>query len=325
MAKICITGFYGYGNAGDEGVLLAIMDSLGENKYVVCTTLPFNMLENYQALFPKGTVEVRQIYDVRNDYDAFILGGGALGWGYGWHQAITAFASEKPSMYYGVGLNWHQRYHSKLNNFYSSFLELFNAVTVRDQCSQKIAENIQAYSDNLRKKSVTLTSCPSINLKEEKFNCPKNMIAVCPRYEDYVSNDKQLQWLTERLKDVSDEVLLIPFAPYNLEGIPVDLDLCLQLKKTLKNSQLLPLVHNPRLIKYAISQSKLVITGGRYHPIVWASAHNIPFEVCPTSNNYPKVWAFEQMHAEFGGKKLKEMEKQNKKIFEEVMKNEQNT
>lgn len=321
VARVCITGFYGWGNAGDEGILLAIMDSLGENKYVVCTNLPYTMLEGYQARFPKDTVEVRQIYDVRNDYDAFILGGGALGWGFGWHQAITAFASDKPAMTYGIGLNWHERYHPKLNRLYSAFLNRFDEVTVRDRCSQVMAENIGVYG-------VMLTSCPSINLKEEKFDCPKGMIAVCPRYEDWVSNDAQLDWLTNRLKDVEDEVLLIPFAPYNTEFLPIDLSLCLELKKRLKHSVILNAsLLNPRHIKYVISQSKLVISGGRYHAVVWATAHNIPFEVSPTSYLYPKVGAFEGMFIEFGGEKLKEMEKNNAKTFHNLrmLKNDEHT
>lgn len=304
--QICITGFYGWGNAGDEGILLAMMDSLGENKYVICTNLPFTMLADYQAKFPKDTVEVRQIYDVRNNYDVFLLGGGALGWGFGWHQAITAFSSNKFSMYYGVGLNWHERYIPRLNDFYSSFLKQFNAVTVRDRCSLTMADEIGA--------SATLTSCPSINLKEEKFDCPKGMIAVCPRYEDWIGNDEQLDWLTNRLKGVEDEVLLIPFAPYNADFIPVDYALCLELKKRLKHSQILHLP-NPRHVKYAISQSKLVISGGRYHAIVWASAHNVPFETSPSCYRYPKIGAFEHMHKEFGGERLKEMEKINVNIF----------
>lgn len=313
MARICITGFYGFGNAGDEGILLAMLDSLGENKYVVCTNLPYTMLEDYQSRFPPNTVEVRQIYDVRNDYDAFILGGGGLGWGYGWHQALTALSSDKPSMTYGVGLNWHERYIPKLNRLYSEFLNRFDAVTVRDRCSLVMAEEIGVQTPDL-------TMCPSINLKEEKFDCSKGMIAVCPRYEDWVSNDEQLNWLTNRLKDVEDEVMLIPFAPFNEEGVPVDLFLCVELKRRLKHATILNLQEgfSPRKVKYAISQSKLVISGGRYHAIVWAAAHNVPFEVSPTSYRYPKVGAFELMFNEFGGEKLKEMEKQNKRTFENI-------
>jgi len=312
MARICLTGFTGWNNYGDEGILLAIMDSLGDNDYIVCTNLPFNMLENYKTRLPRNVEEVRHIYDVRSDYDGFILGGGALSWGFGWRQALTAFASDKPSMNYAVGYNNHQIYSPRLKSLYREFLKQFDAITVRDEHSQHIAEDIGV--------ETALTGCPSINLKEEKFDCPKNMIVVCPRYEDYGTNEAQLKWLTTRLADVKDEVLLIPFAPYNTEGVPVDLALCRELKRTLKHSLILETDFSPRKIKYVISQSKLVISGGRYHALVWATSHNIPFEVCPTAiSNYPKIEAFENMYKKYGSGKLKEMEKQNRKIFLKIM------
>lgn len=296
------------------------MDSIGENKYVVCTSLPHTMLADYQARFPKDTVEVRQIYDVRDDYDAFILGGGGLSWGFGWRQAINAFSHDKPSMNYGVGYDWHRLYSARMNNLYTAFLRQFDAITVRDRCSQVMANEIGSVQ-------TLLTACPSINLKEEKFDCPKGMVAVCPRYEDYEPNDEQLDWLVNRLKNIEDEVLLIPLAPFNSEGMAVDYALCLELKKRLKGSQLLNLTDssNPRRIKYAISQSKLVVSGGRYHAIVWAVAHGIPYEISPTSSRYPKVGAFVKMDSEFGSDKLKEMEKNNTKTFQGLLRNDKHT
>ena len=316
MARICITAFLGWGSSGDEGILLSIMDSLGnDNEYVVCTNLPWVFAEEYRKRVP-SVQEVRNVYDVRDDYDVFLLGGGALSWGFGWRQALTAFASNKPSMNYGVGYDTHQIFHPKMKNLYREFLSQFNAITVRDEHSQQVAEEIEV--------ETALTGCPSINLKEEKFDCPKNMVAVCPRYEDYGSNEPQLKWITSQLRD-EDEVLLIPFAPYNREAVPVDLDLCREIHRRIKHSQILEIDgYSPRKVKYAISQSKKVISGGRYHALVWAAAHNVPFEAYPTaSTNYPKVKAFQEMHRKYGSGKLKEMEKENKRIFLETMERSQ--
>jgi len=312
VARICITAFLGWGSSGDEGILLSIMDSLGkDNEYIVCTNLPWLFAEEYRRRMPT-LQEVRHVYDFRDDYDVFLLGGGALSWGFGWRQALTAFAANKPSMNYGVGYDTHQIFHPKMKNLYREFLSQFNAITVRDEHSQKIAEEIGVKS--------TLTMCPSINLKEEKYDCQKNMVAVCPRYEDFGSNDPQLKWITSQLSD-GDEVLLIPFAPYNREGVPVDLALCRELNCKIKHSQILETDgFSPRKVKYAISQSKKVISGGRYHALVWAASYNIPFKVCPTALiNYPKVKAFQDMHQKYGSEKLKNMEKENKEIFLETM------
>lgn len=316
VARVCITGFLGWGCAGDEAILQAIMDSLGGNEFVVCTSLPYTMLADYKAKLPVDVVEVRQIYDIRADYDAFILGGGGLSWGFGWRQALLAFCNYIPSMNYAVGYRLDELWEPRINGLYKSFLERFDAITVRDMSSKNIADAL--LEDQTKSK---LTMCPSINLKEEKFDCPEGMIAVCPRYEDYgYKNKEQLDWLVSRLTDVEDEVMFIPFAPLNTEGVPVDLELCFELKRRLKHSRILNAGgFSPRRIKYAISRSKLVISGGRYHALVWASAHSVPFEVCPTSWHYPKVGEFERMYETFGSDKLKEMELENARIFKKIL------
>ncbi|GAJ04886.1 unnamed protein product [marine sediment metagenome] len=74
--------------------------------------------------------------------------------------------------------------------------------------------------------------------------------------------------------------------------------------------------YEPRKIKYAISKSKLLISGGRLHALIWAVAHNIPYEVSPIKHS--KIANFIEMHKKYGDK-LKEMEKKNMKIFKEVV------
>lgn len=314
--RIAICGFYGWNNCGDEGILLAIIDSLGkENEYVVCTNLPYTLHADYLRRHIDVS-EVRHIYDTaRVDYDVFLLGGGGLSWGFGWRQALAAFAADKPCVNYAVSYT-SQLYHPKLKSLYRNFLIQFDLITVRDLASQRLLLDLDVAS--------ALTMCPSINLQEEKFDdCPKNMIAVCPRYEDgssYEANNPQIAWLVTHLQDCGDEVLLIPFAPRNLEGAEVDLALCRDIAKQLRNKpMILDVDGNPRKVKYALSQSKHVLSGGRYHALVWAVAHKIPFDICPTAKKYPKIPAFIEMCFEFGSEKLREMEKQNKKFLGDVL------
>jgi polysaccharide pyruvyl transferase WcaK-like protein len=303
---------------GDEGILQAIMDELGDNEYSVSTTLPFTMLANYHRRFPQ-LKDVRQIYDTRTDFDAYILGGGKLNWGYGWRQALAVFSSGKPSMNYAVAYGKHPMlYHPKLNDLYAEFLKQFSAVTVRDQDSYDIMQELGV--------NATLTMCPAINLKEEKTSCPENMIVVCPRYEDSDQhgnsgdNKPQIDWIVNRLKGQEDEVLLIPFAPKNMEGVPVDLALCREISSRLKGAMILPTDgFNPRQVKYAISKAKTVISGGRYHALIWAISHNKPYEVCPSAiANYPRIQSILRTHQKYGDK-LKEMEKANVEIFKKIV------
>ena len=310
--RIGIAGFYGWGNSGDEGILLSIIDSLGtDNEYLVSTTLPFNLANEYRRKLPWCVEEVRQIYDTRKDYDVYLLGGGELNWGFGWRQCLAVFSASVPCMNYGVGYSKQFLYDDKLKPAYREVLANFDAITVRDEHSFNILSEIGLNS--------ALTMCPAINLEIEKFNYPERMIAVCPRYEDRGDNEPQINWITRRLEGLGDEVLLIPFAPHDKQGHRIDLELCSEIAKKVPGSRILKIDGNsPRKIKYAISKSKLVISGGRYHALVWAASHNIPFEVSPTGiANYPKIGAFIEMHQKHGN--LKELEKRNKKILLETI------
>lgn len=315
--RICIAGFYGFMNSGDDGILTSIMDSLGlENEYIVSTSLPFTHVDDYSHRVPMVT-DVRTLYDGRVDFDAYLLGGGKIDWGFAAEQLIRVMNAKIPVMGYGLGFRTDIQLVLGLENVLGQFLDLFNVITVRDRASLNILPI------GVRE----LTMCPAINLNEEKTHCPEGMIAACPRYEDYdasgqVNNEPQIEWFVSRLKDCKEEVLLIPFSPRDLEGHLRDLEVCKEIARRLGGCHIYPTDgYNPRKVKYAISKSKLVISGGRYHALVWAAAHNIPYEVAPTITGLAKnkIDGFIEMHQKYGSEKLKEMEKQNKTLFEGMM------
>jgi len=311
--RICLTGFYGYGNIGDEGILHSILDSFGtDHEFIVSTSLPFTLHDQYLIKLPRLMVEsVRDFQDTRTDFDLYILGGGGLSWGYGWKQLLATFIAGKPCMNYGVGYRDDHLWSSKLLGLYREGLSRFDAITVRDENSQQLLKEVGVNS--------VLTMCPSINLKEEEFDCPKDIVVACPRYEDVTSfeeNMPQINWFVKRLKEFKKyEVMLIPFAPYDREDNPIDLAICRKIAERLGGVRIFVTDgFNPEIIKYAISRSRLVISGGRYHPLVWAASHNVPFEVYPKAvDSWGKIRGFLKMYEKYGDK-LKEMEKKNKEI-----------
>lgn len=315
--RICIVGQFGWQNSGDEAILLSMIDSLGrDNEYIVSTTLPFNLFQEYLATLPESVEEVRQINDFRTDYDAYLVGGGQLNWGVGWAQALNAMAANKPCMQYGVGYyttSHPRKSTSKFRNLYATFLGYYNGVAVRDLHSRTVLAQIGV--------NAQLTMCPAINLKEEKVLGNEGMIVACPRFEDvqrFEDNEPQINWFVKRLENCKEESLLIPFSPVNREGAPVDLAVCKEISKRL-DGEICCQTFNPREIKYVISKSKLVISGGRYHALVWAAAHGIPFEACPENMVTPtKIGAFLETYQKYG-EKLKEMETNNKKMFQKMM------
>jgi len=318
--RIEVVGFYGWGNTGDEGILRAIMDSLGPgNAYVISTSLPFNLWDHYvkNHLDPR-VLEVRSLQDVRTDYDALILGGGKLPFGYGWMQVLNALSREKPVMNYGVGYRFDQVYSERLKPLYRDFLSHFQAITVRDPESFSFLESIGVQS------SFYLSMCPAINLEELLVpSCPEGKIVVCPRYEDNpVNNLPQTEWIVDHLKDDRpSDIILVPFAPRNMEEVDVDLALCKEISRRLGGVEIFYTDgFSPRKVKYLISKSSHVISA-RYHGLLWASAHGIPFEApTPTLNVHPKLRGFLEMHSRYGSEGLKRGETRNRLAFERMMK-----
>lgn len=311
IIRIEICGFYGFGNVGDEAILQSIMDPLGDNEYIISTSLPYHQMQEYSE---RIGLEVRSHEDHRTDVDLYILGGGELNWGYAWRQCLSIFASNTPCMNYAVGYNKLWYYSEQLHKLYYEFLKNFNIISVRDKESFDLINGLGLDI------TPTLTFDPTINLQEEPFDCPENKILVFPRYEDVVSNQPQFDWLINELSEVSDEVVLVPCAPQNVEGYHVDLQLCTYLSERLEGSEILNISpFNPRQLKYLISKSKKVVSGGRYHPIVFAIAHDIPYCISPTSNLYPKVQSLVSMHNQFGKDGLKRLAEQNVELLHSLL------
>lgn len=317
--RIGIAGQFGTGNVGDEGILLAIMDSLGfENEYIVSTSLPFNMVDQYKRRIP--TVEdVRTLDDTRVDFAACLYGGGKIDWGFAWNYFIRAFENRIPAMAYGISVRVSLS-ERVLSDLYAEYFQLFRAVTERDNLSKMIFNALFVQN--------TLTMCPAINLKEEKTTYLGSVVA-CPRYGDYdekgeVDNEPQIQWFVKRLAPYDKKSInLIPFHPKDLEGQLRDLELCNAINKRLGGGcNVFPCDgFNARKVKYAIVNSELVLSGGRYHAIVWAIAHDVPYEIVPTVSGIAraKLDGLIGMENAFGREKLLEMEKENKRLFEAMI------
>lgn len=321
MARICVAGFYGFHNTGDEGVLQAIMDSLGPNhEYIIATSLPFPFIDQYRYFVPTA-VDIRTFEDTRLDFDLLLIGGGGLTFGYGWQLALHALCNKKPVMYYGVGLRQDIYYHPTLHNYYAAMIEHF-VCTVRDIPSHLL---LQKFSNVLS----FLTMCPAINLQEKKIQaCASDAIVVCPRFEDFSvgDNTEQKAWILrmihERIKQEGErEVIFIPFSPVDLENAKRDLLLCEQLIQEVPQSRIF-LNLTPKEIKYVISKANYVISGGRYHALLWAASHNVPcscYNPLTLHTAYPKIEALLQMLRSFDVETLKSREHKNAQTANSIL------
>ena len=322
-----ICGFYGYGNLGDEGILHAIIDNIREidksPAFHISTTLCSHARERYETALKTTLPEIqsiRDVYDTRSDYDVFILGGGNLNWGYGWRLALSAFASGKKSMNYGVGYAPHMGtplYTAKLNGLYREFLNQFNNVTVRDEYSSGLLRGMKVEHK--------LTMCPGINLTtdpQQKLNDIENSVVVCPRYEDStekgvpVDNALQIDQIVSRILAVPTftKITLLPLALN-------DLELCKAIQWDLpsKHESIIYQPTSPQAAKHAISKAKLVISGGRYHAVLWAIAHNTPYEITQSATRYDKVTDLIETHKTTPSEHLQTRERTNIKLLRGII------
>jgi polysaccharide pyruvyl transferase WcaK-like protein len=326
--RICIAGFYGWGNIGDEAILQSIINELGRNhEYIVCTSLPYNYWEGYKSQIGIKC-EIRLYEDLRTDFDAFVLGGGDLNFGYGWRQCLSVFANKLEKnikcMNYAVGYNKRWYYSPRLHKLYYEFLKNFDRITVRDEGSFGLLKDI-----GLNNHNVITTFDPAILLDDKKGefdSCPICKTIVFPRYEDYGmgSNDEQIEWLVNELRDIcleNKDVILVACSPRNIEGVNVDIALCIEIQKRLKGSQIIEISpFEPEKLKYLIGQSSMVYSGGRYHPIVFAISKGIPFKMYPGGLLYAKNASLIDMYMKYGKDGLIELAKKNKEIFFDMLK-----
>jgi polysaccharide pyruvyl transferase WcaK-like protein len=333
--RIEIMGFYGYGNAGDEAILQSIMDELGdEHEYVISTPLPHTLFERYWNVLQNGAitrnknvVEIRVYEDYRWDCDAYILGGGGLNWGLGWRQCLSMFAHDIKCMNYAVDYNRKVYYSEKLYKLYFEFLKHFKKITVRDMHSANLLKEVGSVGDIDGELDIVTTFDPGVLLIEEKFDCPEGKVVVFPRYEDNYAggnNQIQLDWLIRDMLENSirpRDIIFVPCAPRNADGVPIDLELCQYLHKRIEGSILMEISpFEPRKMKYLIGKSKLIYSGGRYHPVVWAIGCGVPFKMAPSGFAYTKNMSVMDMFRSYGRDGLIKLAKLNKKIFDDMIK-----
>lgn len=305
----------GWSNAGDEGILQATIEQLGpSHEYIVSTSLPFTLWDDYNKRVNLFVDDIRQINDIRTDFDLYLLGGGSLNWGFAWRQLIACFVKGVKTMNYAVDYRTDELYSDRVLGIYHEVLKRFSAITVRSLSTSRLL------TSKLNVPCI-LSMCPSYSLKEEKFDCPEDRIAVCPRHEDFpISNDGQINYIIKRLKLEKarpSDVLLIPFCSVDVTGKKIDLVVCEEIKKRFGGTILNVSGYEPKKIKYAISKSRKVISGGRYHSLVWAKAHGVPFEVYDV--NQKKCTSFLEMCEYYDSEELTNLVGENLQIVEMLL------
>ena len=278
--KILISGFYGFGNAGDEAVLEGLLKSLKLSKAEDITILTSNLQytkkhhKNIKCVPRYSKEAIKALFNC----NIFLSGGGSLLqnvtsnkslYYYLFMLDLANFLGKKTVIYaQGIGpISGNIHLKKAVNS-----IKKCDIISVRDKDSQDLL-----VSNGISEEKIFLTSDPAFwaskNTEKaayilEKYNLNnRNFITIALR------NYKGNSWL----KNLEKSIEII----YNNLNIPIialpfllkeDKDICKGMEKITTITEEI----DWKTIKGIISKSDMII-GQRLHSLIFAASENIPF------------------------------------------------
>ena len=269
-SRAVLCGYYGMGNAGDEALLVSLLQMLPESvEPIVLSGNPQATKESYgvTSYYRKSAFAVLQALQ---QSDIFIWGGGSL------MQDATSIAS--PIYYAGLmalaqqkglkTITWAQGI-GPLNRSLTRWLSKqvllgCDAVSVRDNASAKLLRSWQL--------DPVIAPDPVWALQSESPpelpDTDKPIVAVVLRSHPLLTAER-LKTLIQAIEDFQDQsnsfILIIPFQPVQ------DLAIAEQIAAQLKQDRAIISILNPKQLKGLFKRVKMAI-GMRLHSLIMALA-----------------------------------------------------
>lgn len=270
MRKAIICGYYGQGNAGDEALLMAILERLPNNiQPIILSGNPSQTHRDYGVISYSRQGIIKQIFNLGKK-DLFIWGGGSL------IQDVTSIKS--PLFYLGLMILAQLKglktiaYAQGIGPIKTPFIQWLtkqvlkrcSGVSVRDRESAKLMEKWQIKyflgADPVWALSSKIN--PNLNL------LPTPRIGVNVRSNPSLNQEK-LEIIIESLKQLQQQtlanIILIPFQKSK------DLEICQKIGKSLTQNYQIVNLENPQELKGLFKELDLMI-GMRLHSIIMASS-----------------------------------------------------
>jgi len=284
MKQAIICGYYGQGNAGDEALLLAILNILPKNiKPIILSANPEKTSQDYGVISYSRLGIIKQIF-LLGKKDLFIWGGGSL------IQDVTSIKS--PLFYLGLMILAQLKgiktiaYAQGIGPIKTSFirwltrqvLKRCHGVSVRDRASAKLMEKWKIKYFLAADPVWALSSTIDSNL--ELLSSPR--IGVNLRSHSTLTSEK-LTVIIEALKIFQQQtlstIILIPFQKSK------DLNICEKIAKNFEENCQIVILENAQDLKGLFTQLKMTI-GMRLHSLIMASSEKCP---CFALSYDPKV------------------------------------
>ncbi|MBA7493546.1 hypothetical protein ES702_04105 [subsurface metagenome] len=294
MAKIMISGYYGFNNTGDEAILTSMVRAFKEKipqiKITVLSHSPLQTSQTYQVKAINRLHLIRIIRFLRN-VNLFISGGGGLlqdstgkGWSILYYLGLILAAKivKVPVMIYAQGIGPINKKFNKL--LIKWILNKVDLITVRDSPSKKLLNNLGVLGPSiyvnsdpaflLKKKNInhTIDSYPYVRELINSDNRP--LIGVSAR--EYKSNSSDLKRIFAQAADylIENYQAKIIFLPFKFDE---DVHISEEILSLMKNqADVLKIKLEPEELLSLLSRLSLVI-GVRLHSIIFSSMANIPF------------------------------------------------
>jgi len=306
IARIMISGYYGFNNTGDEAILKSMVrafkEKIAQVKITVLSHSPLQTSQTYQVKSINRLHLINIICCLR-DTNLFISGGGGLlqdstgkGWSILYYLGLILVAKivKIPVMIYAQGIGpVNNQVNKKLMKWILNKVEL---ITVRDNSSKELLKNL-----GVVKPSIYINSDPVFLLKRRSINyiidsypyiqelinsANRPLIGVSVR--EYRSNGPDLKKIFAQAADylIENYKAKIIFIPFKFDE---DVHISEEILSLMKNkAEVLKIKLEPEELLSVLSQLSLVV-GVRFHSIVFSSMANIPF----IAFNYdPKVRYF---------------------------------
>lgn len=272
MRKAIICGYYGQGNAGDEALLVCVLETLPNNfQPIILSGNPQKTSEDYGVISYSRLDIIKEIFKLGKK-DLFIWGGGSL---------IQDVTSKKSAIFYlslmilaqlkglktiayaqGIGpiktpfIRWLTK----------QVLKKCHGVSVRDKASASL----------LKKWGIKYILAPdpvwalSSKIKENLELLPSPRIAVNLRSHNSLTKEK-IEIISEALIKLTMEtkanIILVPFQKSK------DLEICQEVAKNFdKNCQII-IIENPQELKGFFREIDMMI-GMRLHSLIMAKSEN---------------------------------------------------
>lgn len=215
MSKYIISGYYGFGNAGDEAILQAIVDSLRQlDPQALVTVLSANPQATRveHGVTAVARTGIWQIAGLMRQSDLFISGGGGL----------LQDATSSRSLLYYLGLIRLARFLGCQTMLYanslgpvtrprnrlltSRTLQQMGFITVRDRLSWKLAQEL-----GIRSAQMELTADPVLLMRPTRVQPVQRRLAVAVR--DWRSPHDYLTEVAKAARVLTQDGFQIQFVP----------------------------------------------------------------------------------------------------------------